>query len=296
MSCAAGCNLPTHSVPDCKTLGRVFNSSPTTGNLPMCNVPDCKALGCNLPMHSVPDRETLGHMSNGGPTTGNLPTCSVPDHKALGRMVSGPIEDVLTTIHNQQASLLPQHNDCGGMCFITQDEGGKSDVEPSHVQPPPPSMHSANPPQAAPIGMDSADPSQMQFYKLAAHDIIERAKQFSHCDAASINAFPLRADFAGKVIEYINEAIAECQSQGLFIMDGWWPQHNAGITKLLWEDHRNWQSALKKKACNYVTQWYQWDSQNHPKINAEIAKDLLANSGRFLKNGTDDQLSFAGHK
>ncbi|KIJ57495.1 hypothetical protein HYDPIDRAFT_35056 [Hydnomerulius pinastri MD-312] len=128
-------------------------------------------------------------------------------------------------------------------------------------------MHSANPPQAAPIGMDSADPFQMQFYKLAAHDIIERAKQFSHCDAASINAFPLR----------------------LLIMDGWWPQHNAGITKLFWEDHRNWQSALKKKARNYVTQRYQWDSQNHPEINAKIAKDLLANSGRFLKNGTDDQ-------
>jgi hypothetical protein len=27
-------------------------------------------------------------------------------------------------------------------------------------------------------------------------------------------------------------------------------------------------------------------------VNAEIAKDLLANGGAFLKDGTDDQVSF----
>ena len=67
---------------------------------------------------------------------------------------------------------------------------------------------------------ERAEPSQHQFYDPPTCDIIECAKQFSHCDAASINAFPVRATFNVGAIEYINEAIAERQSRGLIISDG----------------------------------------------------------------------------
>ena len=50
---------------------------------------------------------------------------------------------------------------------------------------------------------------QLQYYNLPTHDMIERAKQFSHCDAASINPFPIRVMFNTKAVEYIDEAIAE---------------------------------------------------------------------------------------
>ena len=64
---------------------------------------------------------------------------------------------------------------------------------------------------------EHAEPSQLQFYDPPTHDIIKRVKQFSHCDAASINAFPVHATFNVGAIEYINEAIAERQSRGLII-------------------------------------------------------------------------------
>jgi len=68
--------------------------------------------------------------------------------------------------------------------------------------------------------MERSEPSQIQFYELAVWDVLERAKQFSHCDASSINAFPLRAQFNVKAAEYVEEAISERQSQGLFVADG----------------------------------------------------------------------------
>ena len=66
----------------------------------------------------------------------------------------------------------------------------------------------------------NADPSQLQFYTPPVRDIIECAKQISHCDIASVNSFPLRVDFNRKASEYMNEAIAERRSQGLLILSG----------------------------------------------------------------------------
>ena len=48
---------------------------------------------------------------------------------------------------------------------------------------------------------EHAEPWQIQFYEPAVRDILERAKQFSRCDASSINAFPLRAQFNIKAAE-----------------------------------------------------------------------------------------------
>ena len=67
---------------------------------------------------------------------------------------------------------------------------------------------------------DNADPLQLQSYPPVVHNIIEHAKQFSHCDITSVNSFPLQPDFNHKVVEYINEAIAERRSHGLPIPDG----------------------------------------------------------------------------
>lgn len=66
----------------------------------------------------------------------------------------------------------------------------------------------------------NSDPSHLQFYTAPVRDIIERAKQISHCDLASVNSFPLRADFNRKAPEYMNEAIAERRSRGLPIPNG----------------------------------------------------------------------------
>ncbi|KAL4067075.1 hypothetical protein V8B97DRAFT_2025361 [Scleroderma yunnanense] len=76
---------------------------------------------------------------------------------------------------------------------------------------------------------------------------LAQAKQFSHCDTASINAFPLHAQF--------NIKATECVEEGLFIVNsmvlGWWPQHCNDICRLLWEDLGNWHSVLRKRACMY---------------------------------------------
>lgn len=67
---------------------------------------------------------------------------------------------------------------------------------------------------------ENSNPSQLQLYPLSICDIIERAKQFSHCDIAAINSFPLHLDFNNQAVEYINKAIAEHHSRGLPISDG----------------------------------------------------------------------------
>ena len=74
---------------------------------------------------------------------------------------------------------------------------------------------------------ERTEPSQIQFYEPAVRDILERAKQFSHCDASSVNAFPLCAQFNVKAAEYVEEAISERQSQGLFVAHGMvsWTQY-----------------------------------------------------------------------
>ena len=68
--------------------------------------------------------------------------------------------------------------------------------------------------------MERSEPWQLQYYDPPTCDIIERTKQFSHCDTASINLFPIRAEFNSTALEYVNEAIAERQSRGLIISEG----------------------------------------------------------------------------
>ncbi|KIJ13947.1 hypothetical protein PAXINDRAFT_156328 [Paxillus involutus ATCC 200175] len=133
---------------------------------------------------------------------------------------------------------------------------------------------------------DNNDPSQLQFYAPSIRDIIERAKQFSHCDITSANSFPLCPDFNNKAVEYMNEAIAECHSRG------WWPQYMPDITRLLWEDIGSWWSSLKKKAHSHVRECYEWDPQNCCTINADIAKKLL-DRGSFLKHGMNEEIKLA---
>ncbi|KAG6372132.1 hypothetical protein JVT61DRAFT_7915 [Boletus reticuloceps] len=98
------------------------------------------------------------------------------------------------------------------------------------------------------------------------------------------NTFPLRTDFNTKAIEYIDEVIAEQCSQGLLVSEVIF------IACQLWEDLRNWQSVLRKKAQTYVAQCYQWDPENCREQNILIVKGLLDGSGLFLRDGTDDQV------
>jgi len=97
-----------------------------------------------------------------------------------------------------------------------------------------PSFTDATPPLSHPVHVatsvasgtmpnSGSDPSQLQFYMPPVRDIIEQAKQIFHCDVASVNSFPLHVGFNSKAVEYINEAIAECRSQGLPIPKGRWP-------------------------------------------------------------------------
>ena len=73
--------------------------------------------------------------------------------------------------------------------------------------------------QVSPV-TECSEPWQLQHYDPLTRDVIERAKLFSHCDAASIELFPARAAFNFKATEYIDEAITKHQSRGLIISDG----------------------------------------------------------------------------
>ncbi|KIM57139.1 hypothetical protein SCLCIDRAFT_29085 [Scleroderma citrinum Foug A] len=146
-----------------------------------------------------------------------------------------------------------------------------ADVDPSPSQPKPTAVSIAS--GVMPEG--NSNPSQLQFYTPPVCDIIEHAKQISHCDIASVNLFPLHVDFNHKATEYMNKVIAECRSRGLLIPKGWWPKYTSGITKLLWEDLGNWRSALKKKARTYVHEHYKWDAQNHCHVNTNTTRKLL---------------------
>ena len=59
----------------------------------------------------------------------------------------------------------------------------------------------------------------------------------------------------------------------------------------IWEALRNWRSALRKKACVYMSQRYKWDPDNRREVNAAIAKDLLGDRGAFLWDGVDEEVS-----
>lgn len=77
-------------------------------------------------------------------------------------------------------------------------------------------------PQSNPLAHQPGhgNPSHLHFYPPAIRDVIERAKQFSHCDLASLNSFPLRAQFNCKAVEYMDEAVAERRDRGLTLPDG----------------------------------------------------------------------------
>ncbi|KAF8546915.1 hypothetical protein OG21DRAFT_1527514 [Imleria badia] len=91
------------------------------------------------------------------------------------------------------------------------------------------------PPTNLPVGsvMEHSEPWQLQYYDPPTCDVIKHAKQFSHCDAASINPFPICTTFNTKAIEYINKVISKRRAQGLIISDGWWPNNASSITKLV---------------------------------------------------------------
>ncbi|KAI6028250.1 hypothetical protein EDC04DRAFT_2899001 [Pisolithus marmoratus] len=146
-----------------------------------------------------------------------------------------------------------------------------------------------NPP-IPPVGpaIQGAKPWQIQFYKPVVQDVLKCMKQFSYCNMASINSFPLHVHFNIKAIEYVEEAISKRQSKGLPITDGWWPHYVNDICKLLWESLGNWHLALRKKAHTYVTQCYKWDPENCHEVNLGIVKDLLGDRGAFLRDGIDE--------
>ncbi|KAI5986738.1 hypothetical protein EDC04DRAFT_2614983 [Pisolithus marmoratus] len=174
----------------------------------------------------------------------------------------------LMAIHSQQTS--------EASCHIRH-----SDVEgqtsPSNDVIPAPS-HSFPAAKSATSGMTSdsnSDPSQLQFYPPSVH-----------------------VDFNHKACDYVLEAITEHHSKVIAyenkiliyvaIYKGWWLNYTTSITKLLWEDLGNWCSSLKKKACFFVHECYEWDSQNCHDINASITRKLLECSD-FLKDGMDKE-------
>ncbi|KAI5983697.1 hypothetical protein EDD15DRAFT_2201844 [Pisolithus albus] len=182
----------------------------------------------------------------------------------------------LMAVRDQQTSKASRHISCSA---VEGQTPSSTDVIPAP-------SHSFPAAKSATSGMTSdsnSDPSQLQFYSLSVRDIIEPAKQISHCDIAAVNSFPLCMDFNHKACDYVVEAIAECRSKG------WWPDYTTGITKLLWEDLGNWHSSLKKKACFFVRDRYEWDPQNRRDINAGIARKLLE-CGDFLKDGVDENV------
>ncbi|KIM51906.1 hypothetical protein SCLCIDRAFT_33079 [Scleroderma citrinum Foug A] len=73
----------------------------------------------------------------------------------------------------------------------TSSQASLTDVGPSPSQSKPAATSIAS--GVMPKG--NSDPSHLQFYTPPVHDIIEHAKQISHCDIALVNLFPLCVDF-----------------------------------------------------------------------------------------------------
>ena len=99
----------------------------------------------------------------------------------------------------------------------TSRTGQESTTTPKTSQKPTTTSKSGHP--VCPTS-ECAEPWQLHFYDPPTRDIIKHMKQFSHCDVASIDSFPVRAAFNTKAVEYIDKAIAEHQSQGLIFSDG----------------------------------------------------------------------------
>ena len=67
---------------------------------------------------------------------------------------------------------------------------------------------------------EHANPTQLHFYPPTIHNVIEWAKQISHCKLGCINSFPLCPHFNSKATDYFNEALAEQRTQGLSFPTG----------------------------------------------------------------------------
>ncbi|KAI5982361.1 hypothetical protein EDD15DRAFT_2377861 [Pisolithus albus] len=178
------------------------------------------------------------------------------------------INSQLHVIREQQASASSQLPQTQGMTHppsaMSQSLGG--------INPPTPPVGPAT---------QGAEPWQIQFYKPAVQDVLKRAKQFSYCDVASINSFPLHAHFNIKAIEYQHSSLLYSSIIALVL--------------LLWESLGNWRSALRKKARIYVTQCYKWDPENRREVNSSITKDLLGDRGVFLRDGIDENTNCQGY-
>ncbi|KAI6095317.1 hypothetical protein EDD17DRAFT_1769778 [Pisolithus thermaeus] len=187
----------------------------------------------------------------------------------------------LMAVHNQQMSKASCHI---SHSTVEGQTPSSTDVilAPSH------SLPAA---KSATSGMTSdsnSDPSQLQFYSPSVHDIIEHAKQISHCNIAAVNSFPPHVDFNHKACDYVIEAITEHCSKVITYEDKtltYMAKLHDGYYKA---DLGNWHSSLKKKAHFFVHDFYEWDPQNHHDVNASITRKLLE-CGDFLKNGVDKE-------
>ncbi|KAI5997056.1 hypothetical protein EDD15DRAFT_2194735 [Pisolithus albus] len=175
----------------------------------------------------------------------------VAAHRQRNRAPRVPSNSQLHVIREQQASASSQLPQTQGMTHppsaTSQSLGG--------INPPTPPVGPAT---------QGAEPWQIQFYKPAVQDVLERAKQ-------PLNTWRKRS---------AKDDHRACRSQ----MAG-------GLTMrmiFLWESLGNWCSALRKKARIYVTQRYKWDPENHREVNSSIAKDLLGDRGVFLRDGIDE--------
>ena len=126
-----------------------------------------------------------------------------------------PSNSQLAVVRHQQCSTSAPHT---VPATALQEASGQPEV----MQPPQTSQQGQVRKPTPHVGSatEGADLSQLYFYKPAVHNIIEQAKQFSHCDVASINAFPLRLQFNKHALEYIEEVILEKRTQSLFVPDG----------------------------------------------------------------------------
>ena len=120
-------------------------------------------------------------------------------------------------LHNGDGQELPTASRTGQELPTASRTGQEPTTTPKTSQKPTTASKSGHPVRPT---SEHAEPWQLHFYDPPTHDIIECVKQFSHCDIASIDSFPIHAAFNTKAVEYIDKAIAERQSRGLIISDG----------------------------------------------------------------------------
>ncbi|KAI6040682.1 hypothetical protein EDC04DRAFT_2893864 [Pisolithus marmoratus] len=122
-----------------------------------------------------------------------------------------PDNTQLLAVRDQQRSKTPHHISHSKVDALDSLEGPISKTSSSSTKAAPTPLLATSVTSGI-VPNSNSDPSHLQFYTLPVHDIIKHAKQISHCDIASINSFPLHAEFNCKAPEYMNEAIAKCHS------------------------------------------------------------------------------------